>query len=337
MLKETTACWINTGRVNMGRKPANILVAVDGSEYSLEAVRYVARLFPPGRVWFNLFHVMDRVPEIYWDLQASASPGDERFAGDLWMSEHKKRVEGFMESCLRALQDEGHGNDFVTSVVWERKVGIARDIAKEAQKGYDALVVGRHGQSSLKDLLFGSTANKLVTRVADVPVWVIGEGPLPGKILVALDNSEESHKILHYVETLLGPADVQPEVQFFHVIRGRKGFLPDYDDLNKLHKEESWVKETIREFDRAKNEMSAFLEGTIRQWVDRGFDGDRLKSCVSHGGSRAGSIVDEARRGGFGTIVVGRRGLTKVEEFFMGRVSNKVLQLAEDRAVWVVH
>ena len=40
--------------------------------------------------------------------------------------------------------------------------------------------------------------------------------------------------------------------------------------------------------------------------------------------------------GGYGTIVVGRRGLSTVEEFDMGRVSNKLVQAAKDRAVWVV-
>ena len=42
------------------------------------------------------------------------------------------------------------------------------------------------------------------------------------------------------------------------------------------------------------------------------------------------------REGGYGTIVVGRRGLSKVYEFFMGRVSDKVLHLAKDMAVWIV-
>ncbi|MGW8323578.1 MAG: universal stress protein, partial [Thermodesulfobacteriota bacterium] len=59
-------------------------------------------------------------------------------------------------------------------------------------------------------------------------------------------------------------------------------------------------------------------------------------SRISWGESRAGTIVDQARRGGYGTIVVGRKGVTKVEEFFMGRVSSKVLQLAKNMAVWVV-
>ena len=52
--------------------------------------------------------------------------------------------------------------------------------------------------------------------------------------------------------------------------------------------------------------------------------------------SRAGAIVQEAKQGGYGTIVVGRTGLSKVRDFFMGRVSNKVVHLAKENAVWVV-
>ena len=53
--------------------------------------------------------------------------------------------------------------------------------------------------------------------------------------------------------------------------------------------------------------------------------------------SRAKAIVDEARKGDFATILVGRRGLSRVEEFFMGPVSNKVLQLAKEKAAWMVN
>jgi nucleotide-binding universal stress UspA family protein len=52
--------------------------------------------------------------------------------------------------------------------------------------------------------------------------------------------------------------------------------------------------------------------------------------------SRAAVIITEALEGGYGTIVVGRRGLTNVEEFIMGRVSNKVIHMAREMAVWVV-
>jgi nucleotide-binding universal stress UspA family protein len=52
--------------------------------------------------------------------------------------------------------------------------------------------------------------------------------------------------------------------------------------------------------------------------------------------TRAGDILKEAKDGGYGTIVMGRRGLSKVHEFLMGRVTNKVLHRAEGFAVWIV-
>jgi nucleotide-binding universal stress UspA family protein len=39
---------------------------------------------------------------------------------------------------------------------------------------------------------------------------------------------------------------------------------------------------------------------------------------------------------GAGTIIVGRRGSTGVEEFVMGRVTRKILHLAYNKAIWIV-
>jgi nucleotide-binding universal stress UspA family protein len=46
--------------------------------------------------------------------------------------------------------------------------------------------------------------------------------------------------------------------------------------------------------------------------------------------------LEEARNNGYGTIVMGRRGISGVQEFFMGSVSSKVLQNATGMAVWIV-
>jgi hypothetical protein len=50
----------------------------------------------------------------------------------------------------------------------------------------------------------------------------------------------------------------------------------------------------------------------------------------------ARDIVREAE-GRYGCVVGGRRGLSEVLDFFMGRVSNKVVHMAEKQAVWVVN
>jgi len=321
----------------MEKKPANILVAVDGSDPSLAAVRYVARLFPPETAWFTLFHVLDRLPDVYWDLETDVGPLDERFNLGRWKSVQTQRVDRSFDNCLSVLAEAGHRREAVTTLVQERKIGIARDIAQEARKGYHALVMGRRGLGSLKGLLFGSTTNKILGRLVDESVWIVGNDPSPGRILVALDSSDESRRVVKYVERLLNPEAGHPEIMLLHVIRGRKGFLPDYDDLYGLNQHEDWVAKAIGEFERVRARMDAMFEDTLQRWEEMGFDRNRISARITQGDSRAGTIVEQARRGGFDTVVVGRRGLSKVEEFFMGRVGNKVLQLAGDLAVWVVH
>ena len=79
-------------------------------------------------------------------------------------------------------------------------------------------------------------------------------------------------------------------------------------------------------FDRAKDRLINF-----------GFRPDNIAGKITTSTlSRARAILQEAERNGHATIVLGRRGLSKIQEFFMGSVSNKVVQLARDQAVWVV-
>jgi hypothetical protein len=52
----------------MRENKSRILLAVDGSNHSMEAVRYAGALFPPERTVITLYHVFSRVPEFFYDL-----------------------------------------------------------------------------------------------------------------------------------------------------------------------------------------------------------------------------------------------------------------------------
>ena len=107
-------------------------------------------------------------------------------------------------------------------------------------------------------------------------------------------------------------------------------FNPEIDDLSLSEQKEL--------YDLAKEEINPVFKKAVTALTNAGFDKKQITTNLISGvGSRAGTIVEEARRGGCGTIVIGRRGISKVEEFFMGRVSNKVINLARDMAVWVVN
>lgn len=50
----------------------------------------------------------------------------------------------------------------------------------------------------------------------------------------------------------------------------------------------------------------------------------------------ASDILDEISTGGYGTVVVGRRGISRTKQFFFGSVSNTIIQNTKNCTVWVV-
>jgi len=57
-----------------------------------------------------------------------------------------------------------------------------------------------------------------------------------------------------------------------------------------------------------------------------------MKECTS----LAECILDEQRRLSCGTVVIGRRGISRKEEFMFGSTSSKILHTAKDCSVWVI-
>lgn len=50
----------------------------------------------------------------------------------------------------------------------------------------------------------------------------------------------------------------------------------------------------------------------------------------------ATEILKEARKKGFGTVVVGRRGATGTNDFTMGSVTRKIVHDSKGLSIWVV-
>ena len=303
----------------MVKNRRKILLAVDGSDQAFEAVRYVSRLFPPNRMEVILFYVMPKVPENFWDIEKE--PVYRREVADIsaWKLQQKKKRQEFMERARQLFLDRNVPEDAVSIKIQERKVGIARDIVNESRNDYDGVVVGRWGMSLLKDYLWGSIANKLIGHLAHLPLCVVGGTSPTGKALVAVDTSEHATRTVDYVGTTMDGTDW--EITLFHAIRG----------LDYLRAEAS------EELQQVIKGVEAFFEEAISRLKNAGLNSDRISTKIATGmASRAKAIVEEAENGGYGTIVVGRKGLSRVEEFIMGRVSNKVVELAKEMAVWVV-
>jgi nucleotide-binding universal stress UspA family protein len=297
----------------MNPNQKKILLAVDGSEPALEAVRYVSKMPPFIKLEVMLFNVHSPIPEAYWDLGKKASFGWAINEVRVWERDRDKTLQEYLEKAKKILWRAGFPKDSVKVKIREREKGIARDIAREAKRGYRCVIVGRKGMSKLKELVLGSVATKLVEKLSFIPLIVVGKKPKQGALLLAMDGSEGAMKAVDHVGALLGASDL--EVTLIHVIRGNNS---------------GYIKESEEEIGKAFDEAKGRL-------TKSGFEPYQITTKTITGAlSRAGAIISEAKEGGYGTIVVGKRGLSRAKEFFMGRVSNKVLHLAKGMAVWVV-
>jgi nucleotide-binding universal stress UspA family protein len=82
--------------------------------------------------------------------------------------------------------------------------------------------------------------------------------------------------------------------------------------------------------------MPVFEDAKARL-LNAGFKAAQERTKIVKGvTSRAASLIEEAKTNVYGTLVVGRTGVSQVDEFNIGRVSNKVIHHAENMAVWII-
>jgi hypothetical protein len=154
---------------------------------------------------------------------------------------------------------------------------------------------------------------------------------------VALDASESSMRCVKYAGEMFGKTEA--EFLLFHVIRDYDFKLSENRDTDELDIEESrWLKFTQAELQKATQKMKSVMEKAIDELENMGISRNRITTKILTGmATRGGSIAAQAMLAGYATIVIGRRGLSKVGEFNMGRVCYKVVQLGNEVAVWVVN
>ena len=336
-------------------QPRRILAALDGSSQSEAAVQYLADYFPPQALAPVLLHVSTRLPDSLWDwandpvikchptkLALSECPAPLDQSGPVsginqptepvapYPAERSADESGwpdFIRQARLMLIKRGVPETAIKVIIKEKNLGIARDILAESVNGYEALMVGCTGTGSLKGLVLGGTAFKLLGRMTDLPLCLVAGKPASDNILAAVDASPACARAIEFVASL--GATNRNRILLFHAIKCPNlpvgapelpTVLPDADLIQ-----------------RAASSIEPIIESHVRKLVEAGFEAKRVEVRVVSGvQSRARAIVTAASDGGYGTIVMGRRGLSKVEEFLLGRVTNKVIHLAANTAVWVI-
>lgn len=156
----------------MGKK---ILLALDNSKNSLRAVKYVADSVKPTAT-VTMFSVLpDPTAACELDGPSLIPIFKENVRTFCTIEDAKKSaVEGFMEEAKKTLVNAGFSPKNVSIRIRKKKVGIARDIVKEAQLGkYDTLVIGRRGLSAIQQFMLGSISNKVINLAKNISIIIV--------------------------------------------------------------------------------------------------------------------------------------------------------------------
>jgi len=151
------------------------------------------------------------------------------------------------------------------------------------------------------------------------------KGVFNKNILIAVDDSDNSRRAVSYVAQLLGGTGGF-KVAILHVIpEAEEDYFPTTEEKEK------WLSQYAQK-------VEAMLESYRQILVQAGFDaGDvSVRSPLRYCPSMAECILSERDTTEYHTLVVGRQGISRSEEFLFGSVSSKIVNHARNCTVWVV-
>ena len=144
-------------------------------------------------------------------------------------------------------------------------------------------------------------------------------------ILIAVDDSENARRAVSYVSQLL--AGVKGfKILILHVIS-----QPEEDYFPTSAEKENWLS-------KYRLKVDVMLENYRQILIREGFDPNDIwvRSTLRYCPSLSECILAEQDKMQYSTIVVGRQGLSRSEEFLFGSVSSKIVTHARNCTVWVV-
>ena len=144
-------------------------------------------------------------------------------------------------------------------------------------------------------------------------------------ILIAVDASENSRRAVRYVADMLGSMKGF-KTTVLHVIRE-----PEEDEFPTQGEKEKWYHAHRQHVDRMLAEYRQML-------IDAGFAAKDVstRSTLRYCPSMVDCILAERDSLQYATLVVGRKGISRKEEFLFGSISGKIVRTARNCTIWVV-
>jgi len=284
-----------------------ILVPVDGSEFSRAAVEFVASRS-------TLIGTEPQVDVI--NVQFAVPARAARVVGKAALTEYyTDESDKALKPALRRLAKAGltasahylvgHPGEEISSAAVRDKV--------------DLIVMGSHGHSALKGLLFGSITNNVLARTR-VPMLVVRHREAPTtdtlKVGIAVDGSKYGREAVKYVLRHLALFGAKPEVTLLHVVSDFAGaVMPDMGGIALP----AFSEDEIRTLQKKAFEAAV---GPARKLLAKGNIKPNEVCLIGNAGDE---LVAYAKKKKLDVLVLGSHGYGAFKAAVLGSVATRVM------------
>lgn len=307
-----------------------ILAAVDGSTYSTNTIHYLTTLFADDkRLHVDLISV---VTAPYSSGLQEAVTSREPSVAALSAEGMKKyrQASHCLDTAAGAMVRAGFTPERITKEISITADGIAQSLLQRARAGsYDALVIGRRGMGKLENMVMGSVSSYLLEHCHDIPIWLVDGRVDTSTFLVPVDLTPHTMAAIDHLGFMLA-GNRHGEITLFHseaLLQTGAGPHPAGAFHGLLGEE--WCEMNLQLED-------SHFSGAEKILTNHGIDPTKIHRLHSERGiypSR--QIIRQALKDDFGTIVMGRRG-KQADKGILGGISDRVIYMAEQVALWIV-
>jgi len=314
MLVKSGAAALESNSSRLQRKLImRILIPVDGSSFSTHAVAFVA-----SRADLAQSRAAADAPDIeLLNVQYPVSSRVVRAAGSQLVNDYQtSQANQVLKPCIAALKRAGV---VARTTFLVGSPGTAVGTAAAAH-GADLIVMGSHGHTGFKSVLFGSVTNAVLASCS-TPVLVLRDSVIPKKASlrmgVALDGGKyglAAVKFLVKNPTLFGAL---PAVTLMHVVPDLMNLtLPGFLGTKPVPSYEPGQVEAMQQaaFEQAVAAPKKLLEAA----------GIKVTAVCLTGNNPGDEIAVYVKKNKLDMLVMGSHGLGALKSITMGSVSTRV-------------
>jgi len=301
-----------------------VLLAVDGSEKSLEATSILGQLLKDqSELDILLFHCVHQLEMFY--------PGEIAeidISQQLSLDAQRKVGDAILASSRKVLAESGFPEDRIHLELGLGSTDPAHDILAEAEaERIRTVALGRRGRSPLGNFLLGSVSSKVAQYARYRTVWIV-DTPVhkTRKVLVALEGAPDSRALTYYTAEFLAPIP-QMHYTFFHIMPPipptfwDNGHILGPEEQKDRHSHiEKWRSEWTQKVEK-------FMDEACHSVVEQGVPLHSVEKQIVKTKEGIGrDLLNEIARGEYQVVVMGKKSFYERKPFLMGSHANKVLQ-----------